>query len=64
MIYTTNWVERLNKEFRKTFNIRNSMPNFETALTLLSKEAMDKEDAYFRYPIYNFKFDKKQNEIV
>ena len=62
MIYTTNWVERLNKEFRRTFKIRNSMPNFESALTLLSKVAMDKEDGYFRYPIYNFKFDKKLNE--
>ncbi|MBN4048393.1 IS256 family transposase [Flavobacteriaceae bacterium AH-315-O20] len=62
MIYTTNWVERLNKEFRRTFKIRNSMPNFESALTLLSKVAMDKEDGYFKYPIYNFKFDKKLNE--
>ena len=64
MIYTTNWIERLNKEFRRTFKIRNSMPNFEAALTLLSKVAMDKEDGYFGYPIYNFKFDKKLNEIV
>jgi len=40
------------------------MPNFESALTLLSKVAIDKEDGYFRYPIYNFKFDKKLNEIV
>lgn len=29
MIYTTNWTERLNKEFRRTFKIRNSMPSFE-----------------------------------
>jgi transposase-like protein len=64
MIYTTNWIERLNKEFRRTFKIRNSMPNFESALTLLSKVAMDKEDAYFKYPIYNFKFDKKLNDLV
>jgi len=64
MIYTTNWIERLNKEFRRTFKIRNSMPNFESALTLLSKVAMDKEDGYFRYPIYSFKFDKKLNQIV
>ena len=40
------------------------MPNFEAALTLLSKVAMDKEDGYFRYPSYNFKFDEKLNEIV
>lgn len=64
MIYTTNWIERLNKEFRRTFKIRNSMPNFESALTLLSKVAMDKEDTYFKYPIYNFKFDDKLNEKV
>ena len=62
MIYTTNWIERLNKEFRRTFKIRNSMPSFESALTLLSKVAMDKEDGYMSYPIYNFKFDKKLNE--
>lgn len=64
MIYTTNWIERLNKEFRRTFKIRNSMPSYESALTLLSKVAMDKEETYFKYPIYNFKFDKKLNEIV
>lgn len=33
------------------------MPNFEAALTLLSKVAIDKEDRYF-------KFDKKLNELV
>lgn len=64
MIYTTNWIERLNKEFRRTFKIRNSMPNIESALTLLSKVAMDKEDGYMKYPIYKFKFDKKLNELI
>ncbi len=43
-------------------HIRNSKPNFDSALTLLSKVAMDKEDTYFKYPIYIFKFDKKLNE--
>ena len=64
MIYTTNWIERLNKEFRRTFKIRNSMPNAASALTLLSKVAMDKEDGYMKYPIYNFKFDKRLNELM
>ncbi|GEM_PF-5845439 len=40
------------------------MPNFESALTLLSKVAMDKEEGYMKYPIYNFKFDEKLNEKV
>lgn len=64
MIYTTNWIERLNKEFKRTFKIRNSMPNVESALTLLSKVAMDKEDGYMKYPIYKFKFDEKLNELI
>jgi putative transposase len=64
MIYTTNWIERLNKEFRRTFKIRNSMPSPESALTLLSKVAMDKEDGYMKYPIYKFKFDNRLNELM
>ncbi|MFL0066899.1 transposase [Tenacibaculum maritimum] len=59
----TNWIEPLNKEFRHTFKIRNSMPNFESALTLISKVAMDKEDTYFKYPIYKFKFLSKLNAL-
>lgn len=39
------------------------MPNYESALTLLSKVAMEKRDSYFKYPIYNLKFDKKLNDI-
>lgn len=63
IIYTTNWIERLNKEFRRTFKIRNSMPSHQSALTLISKVAMDKEDGYMKYPIYMFKFDKKLNKL-
>ena len=63
IIYTTNWIERLNKEFRRTFKIRNSMPSYQSALTLISKVAMDKEEGYMKYPIYMFKFDKKLNKL-
>lgn len=57
MIYTTNWVERLNKSFRRSLKIRNALPNPDAALLLLSKVAVDQEDGAFGYPIYNFKFD-------
>lgn len=57
MIYTTNWVERLNKSFRRSLKIRNALPNPQAALLLLSKVAVDAEDGAFVYPIYNFKFD-------
>ena len=59
MIYTTNWIENLNKQFRKSLKIRNSMPSEESVLLLLAKVAFDKSEKYLRYPIYNFKFDKK-----
>lgn len=65
MIYTTNWIERLNKSFRRSTKIRNALPNPEAALLLLSKVAVDQEDGAFGYPIYNFKFDRTlfpQNE--
>jgi len=58
MIYTTNWIERLNKSFRRTLKIRGALPNSEAALLLLSKVAVDKEEGKFQYPIYNFKFDE------
>jgi len=59
MIYTTNWIENLNKQFRKVLKIRNSMPSEESILLLITKVAMDKVNRYNEYPIYNFKFDKK-----
>lgn len=57
MIYTTNWVERLNKSFRRSLKIRNALPSSDAALLLLSKVAVDQEDGAFGYPIYTFKFD-------
>jgi transposase-like protein len=57
MIYTTNWIERLNKSFWRSTKIRNALPNPDAALLLLSKVAVDQEDGAFGYPIYNFKFD-------
>jgi len=57
MIYTTNWVERLNKSFRRSLKIRNALPSSDAALLLLSKVAVDQEESTFEYPIYTFKFD-------
>jgi len=59
MIYTTNWIENLNKQFRRVLKIRNSMPSEESVLLLLTKVAYDKVLKLNKYPIYHFKFDKK-----
>lgn len=58
MIYTTNWVERLNKSFRRSLKIRNALPNPQAALLLLTKVAVDIEERVYQFPIYNFKFDQ------
>ena len=52
MIYTTNWIERLNKDFKRVLKMRGAMPNFDSVILLLGNVAMNK--GVFRYPIYNF----------
>ena len=42
MIYTTNWIERLQKDFRRVTKMRGAMPDDESVLTLMGKTAMDK----------------------
>jgi putative transposase len=59
MIYTTNWIERLNRDYRRVLKIRGAMPSVESVLALLSKVSMDKENKLFAYPINNFKFEAK-----
>ena len=47
MIYTTNWIERLQKDFRRVTRMRGALPSEESVLLLMGKTAMDK-DAYDR----------------
>ena len=42
MIYTTNWIERLNRDFRRVLRMRGAMPNEESVIVLMAKTAMDK----------------------
>jgi putative transposase len=61
MIYTTNWIERLNKSFRRTLKMRNALPTPQSAITLLGFVAMEMEEKTYSYPITNFKFDENFN---
>jgi len=63
MIYTTNWIERLNKSFRKTLKVRGSLPSVDAALVLLSKVAIDMGNGTYSYKIANFKTEKKLFEF-
>ena len=59
MIYTTNWIERLNKDYKKVLKTRNSMPNEESVLALLAQVSIDKNNNTYTYPIYNFNYERK-----
>lgn len=43
MIYTTNWIERLQKDFRRVTRMRCAMPNEESVIVLMGRTAMDKK---------------------
>ena len=55
MIYTTNWVERLNGEFRRALKIRRAMPSCESVLLLLSAVACQVEQEVYNRPLSLFK---------
>ncbi|MBL7789314.1 MAG: IS256 family transposase [Chitinophagales bacterium] len=57
MIYTTNWIERLNRTYKRTLRMRSSMPSPESVLFLIGSTAMDRKE--YSYPIYQFKNSSK-----
>jgi putative transposase len=59
MIYTTNWIERLNKSFRKTLKVRGSLPSVDAALILITKTAIDMGNGTYYYKIHAFEKEEK-----
>lgn len=47
MIYTTNWIERLQKDFRRVTRMHGAMPDEDSVIVLMGKTAMDNE-SYMR----------------
>jgi transposase-like protein len=58
MIYTTNWIERLNKDFRRTTKMRGALPKVNAALLLLGGVAMDKSCYKRKVPKLDYEKDK------
>jgi transposase-like protein len=57
MIYTTNWIERLNRNYKRTLRMRSSMPSPESVLFLLASVANRR--AEYTKPIYQFIYESK-----
>ncbi len=57
MIYTTNWIERLNRNYKRTLRMRNSMPSPESVVFLLASVAVRRNE--YKIPIYQFIYETK-----
>ena len=53
-IYTTNWIERLNRNYKRIINIRTSLSLHKAVIFLLAAVAMEETKIYGR-KIYQFK---------
>ena len=47
MIYTTNWIERLNRDYKRTTRMRGALPSPQATILLLGYVAMTRK-AYER----------------
>lgn len=57
MIYTTNWIERLNRNYKRTLKMRSSMPSAESVVFLLASVACRRNE--YNVPIYQFIYETK-----
>lgn len=57
MIYTTNWIERLNRNYKRTLRMRASMPSPESVVFLMASVAIRRSE--YEKPIYQFIYESK-----
>jgi len=58
-IYTTNWIERLNRKYKRTIKMRTSMPTSKSVVFLLASVAMQETKTTYARKIYQWKFWKQ-----
>lgn len=54
MIYTTNWIERLNKDYRRVTRMRGALPNPEAVILLLGSVAVGRRNFERKIPKLNY----------
>ncbi|MGI6572585.1 MAG: IS256 family transposase [Fermentimonas sp.] len=65
MIYSTNWVERLNRDYKRTTRMRGALPNPEATLLLLGRMSMNRKAHGRKLPKLDYeqvKFDWEEEE--
>nr|WP_308339428.1 transposase [Prevotella nigrescens] len=61
-IYTTNWIERLNRRYKRTIRMRTLMPSDKSVLFLLASAAVEETETTCARKIHQWKFWRKKNE--
>jgi len=54
MLYTTNWIERLNRDYKRTTRMRGALPNPDATLLLLGYVAMNRKVYIRKIPKLNY----------
>jgi transposase-like protein len=55
MIYSTNWIERLNRDYKRVLKMRGAMPSASSVISLMGAVAWEKEDKTYKYPVHAFR---------
>lgn len=58
MLYTTNWIERLNRDYKRTTRMRGALPNPEATILLLGYVAMTRSAYQRKIPKLNYENKK------
>ena len=58
MIYSTNWIERLNKMYKRVTKMRGALPNTDAVLLLLCNVAMNVKA--YDFPVTSFRFESEK----
>jgi len=64
LIYTTNWIERLNKHLRKVEKNKNSFPNEDSAINLLYMAVIEFEEKVYKYKVSSFETSKEDLNLM
>ncbi|MCD6322549.1 MAG: transposase [Clostridiales bacterium] len=58
MIYSTNWIERLNRDYKRTTRMRGALPDPEATILLLGYVAMLRNAYQRKLPKINYETEK------
>ncbi len=64
MIYSTNWIERLNRDYKRVLKMRGAMPSSESVLFLMGSVAIEKEYKSYVYPVSVFREIEELKRII